>query len=245
MTEEFSKEYWDGHYAGDAQDRRRPPNPHLVAETRELTPGTVLDAGCGEGAEAIWLAAQGWQVTAVDIADTALRGARSHAQAAGDAIAGRIDWLQADLTDWTPPAGHFDLVCSHYVHPRASRESLVARLAAAVAPGGTLLIVGHHPAAPRPGVSAAAAHDVHFTADDVAAVLDPDQWEIVVAESRHRRLPRTEGHGHADHGHSGHATHVPHETPRDEHGHGGRTAHEGHGDAHSLHDTVLRARRLR
>ena len=218
MTEEFSKAYWDGHYHGHSAGHPKPPNPHLVAEIRELTPGTALDAGCGEGAEAIWLAAQGWQVTAVDIADTALHNARSHAAAAGGTVAERIDWLQADLTDWAPPVAQFDLVCSLYVHPKASRESLAARLAAAVAPGGTLLIVGHHPSDPRP-VSDAAARDVHFTPDDVAAGLDPEQWEILVAEDRHR--PAT---GHGGHGHDGHGQ---------AHGH----------TATPLHDTVLRARR--
>lgn len=227
MTEEFSKAYWEGHYHGRTPGHGKPPNPHLVAEASALTPGTALDAGCGEGAEAIWLAAQGWQVTAVDIADTALRQARSHAQAAGATIAERIDWQQADLSYWTPPVERYDLVCSHYVHPAASRESLVARLAAAVAPGGTLLIVGHHPSDPRPGVSDAAVRDVHFTADDVAAELDPDRWEIVVAESRHRPITGHDGHEHDGHGHHEHGQ-----------GHG-----QGHG--HTLHDTVLRARRIR
>ncbi|MEU8074677.1 class I SAM-dependent methyltransferase [Catellatospora citrea] len=201
MTEEFSKAYWEGHYHAPAAGRPKPPNPHLVAEASALTPGTALDAGCGEGAEAIWLAAQGWQVTAVDIADGALRKARAHARAAGDTIATRIDWRQADLSDWAPPVARFDLVCSHYVHPTSSRESLAERLAAAVAPGGTLLIVGHHPSDPRPGVSHAAARDVHFTADDVAAGLDPDRWEILVAEDRHRPITGHDGHGHGhEHG---------------------------------------------
>ncbi|WP_144123602.1 class I SAM-dependent methyltransferase [Catellatospora sichuanensis] len=221
MTEEFSKAYWEGHYHGHGAGHRT-PNPHLVAEAAELTPGTALDAGCGEGAEAIWLAAQGWQVTAVDIADGALRNARAHAQAAGDPVAARIDWLQADLSDWAPPVERFDLVCSLYVHPTTSRESLADRLAAAVAPGGTLLIVGHHPSDPRP-VSHAAARDVHFTAADVAAGLDPDRWEILVAEDRHRPITGDDGH-HSHHGQDGHDGHDSHR--------------------HSLHDTVVRARKL-
>ncbi|MEU7820825.1 class I SAM-dependent methyltransferase [Catellatospora sp. NPDC049133] len=217
MTEEFSKAYWEDHYQGPAAahghagehgdgaghghgaGHGKPANPQLVAEIAGLTPGTALDAGCGEGAEAIWLAAQGWQVTAVDIADSALRRARSHAQDADEAVAERIDWLQADLSEWTPPAERFDLVCSLYVHPTSSRESLAARLAAAVAPGGTLLIVGHHPSDPRPGVSPSAVRDVHFTADEVAAGLDPDHWEIIVAESRHRPATGHNGHEHLFH----------------------------------------------
>jgi len=176
VTEQFSKTYWEDRYHAHAGMRDRKPNPQLVAEAAELVPGTALDAGCGEGADAIWLAARGWRVTAVDIATAALRMAREHAEHAG--IAG-IDWVPADLTDWTPAAEHFDLVSAQYVHPASPHDALVDRLAAAVAPGGTLLIVDHHGPAGRA---------VHHT------VLDPDRWEIVVAEERTRSAPHPDGH---------------------------------------------------
>jgi 2-polyprenyl-3-methyl-5-hydroxy-6-metoxy-1,4-benzoquinol methylase len=188
---EFDKEYWEGRYQGHAHHRA--PNAHLLAEAGELTPGAALDAGCGEGADAIWLAEQGWRVTAVDIADNALRHGRKHAEAAGPDVASRIDWVAADLSDWSPAEASFDLVSTHYVHVAGSRDELFRRLADSVAPGGTLLIVGHHPTAPQPGLSAAATHDAHFTAEEVAASLDAGVWEIVVAESRSRPVHRHDG----------------------------------------------------
>ncbi|MGW0700223.1 class I SAM-dependent methyltransferase [Streptomyces sp. NPDC002867] len=193
VSEEFGKEFWEERYRGHAAAGARRPNPQLITEAGGLPPGTALDAGCGEGADAVWLASRGWRVTAVDIAAIALRRAREHAQALGDAVASRIEWIEADLTTWAPAAGHFDLVSTHYVHPAAARDALFRRLAASVAPGGTLLVVGHHPSAPQVHVSHATAREVHFTAEEIAAGLDPDRWDIAVAEARTRSVTAHDG----------------------------------------------------
>ncbi|MGW5054064.1 class I SAM-dependent methyltransferase [Actinokineospora sp. NPDC004072] len=173
----FDKAYWEQRYR-EGGHHHADPSPHLVAAVADLAPGTALDAGCGEGANAAWLAGQGWRVTAVDISETALARARARQP--------DVDWVQADLTGWTPRAEAFDLVVALYVHPAGPQSDLHRKLAAAVAPGGTLLVVGHdstdHHALP----------ETHATADDVVAVLDPDRWEVVVAESRAGR------HGHGD-----------------------------------------------
>jgi SAM-dependent methyltransferase len=162
------------------------PNRQLVVEAADLPPGTALDAGCGEGADAIWLAERGWRVTAVDFSPVALDRGAARAEERG--LADRIEWLNADLGTWTPPEGRFDLVTAHYLHSRgADRTALFGRLAAAVAPGGTLLVVGH-----LIGEDAGHDHhhahdpDLHYTADDVAAVLDREQWREVVTETRER-----------------------------------------------------------
>jgi len=191
VSDEFDKAFWDEHYRGHAPAGAGQPNAQLVAEAGELAPGRALDAGCGEGAEAIWLAGRGWRVTAVDIAHSVLDIAGRHARALGADIAGRIDWVQADLTGWTPPGEPFDLVCTHYVHTTEPPEVLFRRLAGAVAPGGTLLVVGHHPAAPGATSPHSPAPGVHVTAEEVAALLDPDRWDIVTAGAR----TRTVSHG--------------------------------------------------
>nr|WP_239029223.1 class I SAM-dependent methyltransferase [Pseudonocardia acidicola] len=170
---------------------RMGPNPHLVAEAADLAPGRALDAGCGNGAEAVWLAERGWHVTAVDIATTALCRARKYAEEAG--VANRIDWVEADLTDWTPPEDHFELVTTHYVHPAASHGALFDRLAAWVAPGGTLLVVGHRATDERAVHGHAPPHEATFTAEDSAAGLDRDQWDIAAAEARTRTVTGSDG----------------------------------------------------
>jgi len=180
VSEQFDQAFWDDRYRSQAALWSGEPNGHLVAEVDGMTPGTALDVGAGEGADAIWLAGRGWQVTAVDISAVALERAARHAVQAGADIAGRIVWLQRDLTDWRPPRDHYDLVSAQYMHlPPEPRQVLFNRLASAVAPGGTLLIVGHHPsdlqtAMPRPQMP-----ELFFTGDDIARQLDPDQWDIV------------------------------------------------------------------
>ncbi|RBY74556.1 SAM-dependent methyltransferase [Blastococcus sp. TF02-09] len=160
------------------------PNGQLVREATDLPPGTALDAGAGEGGDALWLASRGWRVTAVDFSPVALE--RGAAKAAELRLADRIDWRHEDLDTWAPPEAAFDLVTAHYLHSSwTDREAMFRRLAAAVAPGGTLLVVGHqhgegwgHGHAHEPGAL--------YSADDVAAVLDPAQWTDVVTETRDR-----------------------------------------------------------
>ncbi len=177
---------WEERYRSKTGVWSGRPNPHLVAEAAELTPGTALDVGAGEGADAHWLAERGWRVTAVDFSTTALQRAAARAEALGADVAHRLNWVYADLTTG-PIEGHFDLVTAHFMHlPEPQRGVLHARLAAAVAPGGSLLIVGHHPSdlqttVPRPPVP-----ELFFTAEEIAASLDPDEWDVVVAEARAR-----------------------------------------------------------
>jgi SAM-dependent methyltransferase len=165
-------------------------NPQLVAEAAALTPGRALDAGSGEGGDAVWLAGRGWQVTAVDFSTVALARAAAAAERLGPEVAGRVKWVHADLTGWAPPAGAFDLVSVQYFHlPPQDRDPVFARLAAAVAPGGSLLVVGHRPSELHTGLP-----EMFFTAGQVAATLDPAAWDVVVCEDRPRTASGPAGH---------------------------------------------------
>ena len=163
-----------------------PANDHLTEGAAGLAPGRALDAGCGHGAETRWLAARGWRVTAVDFAATALAEARAMADGLGPDVAGRIDWVEADLASWAPPPGAYDLVLSLFVHVAASVGEMVRRLAAGVAPGGTLLLAGHLPVDPSTGEPTRAAGQVQVSVDEALAPLAPDRWEILIAENRPR-----------------------------------------------------------
>ena len=164
----------------------RPPNAHLVAEIGELAPGLALDAGCGHGAEAIWLAESGWRVTAVDFSTVALDHARASATAVGAEVAGRIDWVEGDLGTWRPRSSHFDLVSCLYVHVTGPVGAFVRRLSAGVAPGGTLLLVGHLPVDPSTGEPSPAAGQVQVSVEEAVGALTPGEWEVVAAEERVR-----------------------------------------------------------
>ena len=132
---------WDARYCerGGARWSGR-PNGRLITEAAGLTPGRALDVGCGEGADAIWLARSGWTVTAIDISDVALTRAREAAALAGAAV----EWICGDALRTPFPAGSFDLVSMQYpALPKAAGEAAVRALLAAVRPGGLLLAVYH------------------------------------------------------------------------------------------------------
>jgi SAM-dependent methyltransferase len=132
---------WDARYSerGGARWSGR-PNGRLVAEASGLTPGRALDVGCGEGADAIWLASSGWTVTAIDISEVALIRARQAADLAG-AVVG---WVRGDALRTPFPAGSFDLVSMQYpALPKAAGEAAVRALLDTVRPGGLLLAVYH------------------------------------------------------------------------------------------------------
>src|SRR6185312_15116814 len=124
----FTQAFWDDRYSGERHVWSGRPNPHLVTETSNLTPGRAIDVGCGEGADAIWLARQGWAVTGADVSPVGLKRAAANAEAAR--------------------------------------------------PGGNLLLAAHHPSdleipGLRPNLP-----ELFCTAEELAAFLDPDTWEI-------------------------------------------------------------------
>ncbi len=164
----------------------RPPNEYWRAAISDLRPGRALDAGCGHGAESIWLAAAGWQVTAVDFSVTALDHARRTAERLGPDVAERIEWVEGDLGAWTPPVRGFELVSCLYVHVAGSVPELVARLGSGVAPGGTLFLVGHLPTDPATGAPSPAAGQVQVTVEAALEALDPTEWEILVSKEQAR-----------------------------------------------------------
>ena len=192
MTDEtFDRTFWEGRWAqalreSPEQLASRPPNAYLLAEIADVPPGRALDAGCGHGSEAIWLAASGWRVTAVDFAATALDYGRSTADAIGADVAERIEWVEGDLGSWTPTPGGFDLVSCLYVHVAGSVVEMVRRLAAGVASGGTLLLVGHRPTDPATGAPTPAAGQVQVSVEEAVEALDSPEWQLVVAEERPR-----------------------------------------------------------
>jgi SAM-dependent methyltransferase len=181
---------WDARYAADGRVWTTQPNPWVVEALGGLTPGTALDLGTGEGRHALWLAARGWDVTAVDFSVEALRTAQGAHEAEAPSTSGHIDWVHADLRTYTPEPGSQDAVLLMYIHlPAADRSALVQRAAHALAPGGTLLVVGHDTTNPAEGSGGPSHTPVLFTAQDVVADLAGVVGvEVRLAERRPRAV---------------------------------------------------------
>lgn len=162
------REDWNRRYAGAESLWSAKPNRFLVAEVAGLEPGRALDLACGEGQNAVWLAGLGWEVTAVDYAEVAI--AKAIERAAREGVA--VDFHADDLLRYRPEARAFDLVLILYLHmPSDGRRLVLERAAAAVAPGGTLVLVGHDLLNLTEGVGGPSDPDLLFTPDDVVAEL--------------------------------------------------------------------------
>jgi len=178
---ESAEQLWDDRYREQSRIWSGRPNPQLVVEMAGPVPepdATALDLGCGEGADAIWLAQQGWAVTAVDVSAVALERAAEHA--AESDMAERISFQRQDLASWRPGTG-YGLVSSQYLHsPLLDWRESVVTAAGAVAPGGTLLVVGHYPQGRH------SAREMFYTPDELADALDLSGWKVLALETRER-----------------------------------------------------------
>ena len=162
------RDYWDRRYARSEFVWSAEPNRFVVAELTELAPGRALDLACGEGRNAVWLAERGWSVTAVDFSEVGL--AKAERLAAGRGV--EVEWVAADLLEYEPPAGAFDLVVLLYLQVPAEELRLVlGRAAEALAPGGTILVVGHDLANLADGYGGPSSPEVLYTPEDVVAGL--------------------------------------------------------------------------
>ncbi|MGB3769721.1 MAG: bifunctional NAD(P)/FAD-dependent oxidoreductase/class I SAM-dependent methyltransferase [Rhodococcus sp. (in: high G+C Gram-positive bacteria)] len=180
--------FWDNLYRESDKRWSGNPNPTLVAFASELRPGRAVDVGSGEGADARWLTENGWSVTGVDISEVAVERAR--------ALHPDIDWLATDpLTD-PLPAQSADLLTMHYFGILRDSPDALERLVDTVAPGGTLLMVGH---TPTPGFRWSGYDQTEFhSPKSVAESLDPSQWTVVVDETRPRAAEAPAGTHHVD-----------------------------------------------
>ena len=212
VTEEFDEalayrthqgtaaDHWESMYAERSWWSGR-VNVTMAEVVRSLPSGDALDLGCGEGGDALWLAEQGWRVTAVDISPTAIARA---AEADGDPHH-RVTWVAEDLATWRTQET-FDLVTASFFHSRIDlpRTEILRRAAGRIRPGGHLLLVSHvfetEQDIPPWAVHNHAEHDeaeepiLLVPHEEVAELdLDPAQWEVVIQEVRSREAIGPDG----------------------------------------------------
>lgn len=195
-----AEDLWEARYASSRRIWSGRPNDALVLVVEGpalagTAPGTALDLGCGEGADAVWLASRGWRVTGVDVSGTALARAREHAADAG--VGDRTTFARHDLgADF--PAGTFDLVAASFLHSTAflDRVAVLRSAAAAVAAGGSLLVVGHADLPPWADLPAGTDPGLPSPAQVLADLaLAPGTFEVLRSDLLPRTATRPPGAG--------------------------------------------------
>ena len=159
-TPEFWNEIWE-----DIEDCSSGSDAILIGQVESLPPGHALDIGCGTGGNAVWLAKQGWQVTAVDHSVVAIE--KGKALAAQQGL--NIEFVVADASTYEPQ-GFYDLITCFYIQmfPQ-QRANMLAKVSNALAPGGTLLFVSHDKSGPPAG----------WSVEDLRSLTTPEE---IVAE---------------------------------------------------------------
>ncbi len=185
--------FWDGVHASRPATTGPQPNARLTETVTGLPPGDALDLGCGDGGDALWLAGQGWHVTAVDISAVAVE--RLAALAGSHGLDDRVTAVRHDLSE-TFPHGEFDLVCAHYLHTPfdLDRAAVLRSAAHALRAGGRLLVVDHGSTAPwswnqDPDVRYPSPQEVAEGID-----LDPATWTVERADTPRRIATGPGGH---------------------------------------------------
>ena len=184
---------WDDRYAGTGLVWSARPNQFVEAELADLAPGRAIDVAAGEGRNAIWLAEQGWHVTAVDFSEVGLEKGRtlqSHHEHGRDL---HIEWVRADVLEYDAGEGSYDLALLAYLQlPAEQRRTAVRRSFLSLRDGGTLFVVAHDSTNLTEGTGGPQYPEVLFTAEDVLADLDGERFEVVRAERVAREVPPPE-----------------------------------------------------
>jgi SAM-dependent methyltransferase len=191
QSDRVDSHQWDERYSSAEFQWTTRPNQFVAGELAGLPPGRALDLAAGEGRNTVWLAERGWRVTAVDFSRVGLEKGRKLSAAHGIDDA-RVDWIVADLRDYEPEPGAFDLVLIAYLQVIPDLRTIVlGRAAAALAPGGTLLIIGHDLTNLAEGVGGPQDPDVLYTPEAVSSELPG--LRVVRAERVHRTVERDDG----------------------------------------------------
>jgi len=178
----FAREDWNARYAAAELLWTAEPNRRFASEVEDLEPGRALDLACGEGRNAVWLAERGWRTTGVDFSDVALAKAERLAASRGV----EVEWVLADVLEHEPERGAFELVAVLYLQlPHEQLAEVLHTSIGALAPGGTLVVLGHDTTNLTHGHGGPRDASVLFTPEDVVPHL-----ERLVVE-RAEKVPRT------------------------------------------------------
>ena len=183
---------WDERYGTSDLVWSATPNQFLEAEVTGLASGRALDVACGEGRNALWLATKGWKVTAVDFSAEGIATGRRRAEEIGVSV----DWVVADVVEWEPEPGAFDLVAIAYLQlPEEPLRTVLGHAARALARRGTLIAVGHDRSNLIDGYGGPQYPDVLWTVEEIEQGIGAGGVDVSVekAEVVDRRVTTDDG----------------------------------------------------
>jgi 2-polyprenyl-3-methyl-5-hydroxy-6-metoxy-1,4-benzoquinol methylase len=184
----FAREDWNARYAAAELLWTAEPNRRFASEVEDLEPGRALDLACGEGRNAVWLAERGWRTTGVDFSDVALAKAERLAASRGV----EVEWVLADVLEHEPERGAFELVAVLYLQlPHEQLAEVLHTSVGALAPGGTLVVLGHDTTNLTHGHGGPRDASVLFTPEDVVPHLE--RLFVERAEKVPRTVPLEDG----------------------------------------------------
>lgn len=184
----FAREDWNARYAASELLWTAEPNRRFASEVEDLEPGRALDLACGEGRNAVWLAERGWRTTGVDFSDVALAKAERLAASRGV----EVEWVHADVLEHEPERGAFELVAVLYLQlPHEQLAEVLHTSVGALAPGGTLVVLGHDTTNLTHGHGGPRDASVLFTPEDVVPHLE--RLVVERAEKVARTVPLEDG----------------------------------------------------
>ncbi len=184
---------WDERYAAGELVWSATPNQFVEAELADLPPGRALDLAAGEGRNSLWLAEQGWQVTAVDFSLVGLDKGRALQERHPRGRDLHVDWVHADALTYEDGPVPFDLVVVAYLQlPADERRTAVRRAFGSLRPGGTFFLVAHDSTNLTEGTGGPQDASVLYTAEEVLSDLDGERFELVRAERVARLVPSTD-----------------------------------------------------
>lgn len=190
----MDSEQWDQRYAASELVWSATPNTWVEEIAQGLEPGRAIDLAAGEGRNALWLAERGWTVTAVDFSRLAVERSRQRAEERLGSDASRFTGVVDDLLLLRPQSGAFDLALLVYLHIPAAQRWLVMRTACeCLAPGGLLIVVGHHSHNPTHGFGGPVDPEILYTQDDLAQDLEGSGLVVERAERVFRDVDTPDG----------------------------------------------------
>lgn len=185
----MERDDWDARYAGRDFVWEVTPNQFVERHLAALPSGTAIDLAAGEGRNAVWLATQGWRVTAVDFSSVGLDKGRQ--LAADQGVVDSVAFVTADALTYQPDELVDLVVISYFQASPEEQRTALEHAATWVRPGGAVFVVAHDRSNHEGGYGGPSSLDRCYDLDATVDALHG--LDVVTAEVAQRSVETDEG----------------------------------------------------